>query len=210
MLRIMRLRRAIFPTRKRAHDLPSLVFHLRTGTVHLMNKTVIEVQVRAVLPTSGGCAVFIGNNDKVFIIYVDQTVGGAITMFMRQITKERPLTHDLIGHLMTALGAKVERVIINDLKNATYYARVIIRVENEWHQKKIIELDGRPSDCTARLTRGTKVAPALNSSIPSPSKSGMSATSPAISPQTPTQISFACAASAIILSKRITAGWVGW
>jgi len=113
-----------------------------------MNKTVIEVQVRAVLPTSGGCAVFLGNNDKVFIIYVDQTVGSAITMFMRDITKERPLTHDLIAHLMTALGAKVERVIINDLKNATYYARAIIRAENELQQKKIIELDARPSDCT--------------------------------------------------------------
>jgi len=72
-----------------------------------MNKTVIEVQVRAVLPTSGGCAVFIGNNDKVFIIYVDQTVGSAITMFMRDITKERPLTHDLMAHLMTALGALI-------------------------------------------------------------------------------------------------------
>jgi uncharacterized protein len=114
-----------------------------------MNKTVIEVQVRAVLPTSGGCAVFIGNNDKVFIIYVDQTVGSAITMFMRDVSKERPLTHDLMGHLMTALGAKVERVIINDLKNATYYARMIIRAENELQQKKIIELDGRPSDCIA-------------------------------------------------------------
>src|SRR5256885_10756909 len=66
-----------------------------------MNKTVIEVQVRAVLPTSGGCAVFIGNSDKVFIIYVDQTVGSAITMFMRDISKERPLTHDLMAHLMT-------------------------------------------------------------------------------------------------------------
>ena len=54
-----------------------------------MNKTVIEVQVRAVLPTSGGCAVFLGNNDKVFIIYVDQTVGSAITMFMRDVSKER-------------------------------------------------------------------------------------------------------------------------
>ncbi len=131
----------------------SLVFHVRTGTIRLMNKTVIEVQVRAVLPTSGGCAVFIGNNDKVFIIYVDQTVGSAITMFMRQITKERPLTHDLMGHLMTALGATVERVIINDLKNATYYARVIIRVQNELQQKKIIELDGRPSDCIAMATQ---------------------------------------------------------
>ena len=114
-----------------------------------MNKTVIEVQVRAVLPTSGGCAVFLGNNDKVFIIYVDQTVGSAITMFMRDVGKERPLTHDLMGHLMTALGAKVERIIINDLKNATYYARMIICAENELQQKKIIELDGRPSDCIA-------------------------------------------------------------
>ena len=118
-----------------------------------MNKTVIEVQVRAVLPTSGGCAVFLGNNDKVFIIYVDQTVGSAITMFMRDVSKERPLTHDLMGHLMTALGARVERVIINDLKNATYYARMIIRAENELQQKKIIELDGRPSDCIAMATQ---------------------------------------------------------
>jgi uncharacterized protein len=126
-----------------------------TGLIRFarMNKTVIEVQVRAVLPTSGGCAVFLGNNDKVFIIYVDQTVGSAITMFMRDVSKERPLTHDLMGHLMTALGAKVERVIINDLKNATYYARMIIRAENELQQKKIIELDGRPSDCIAMATQ---------------------------------------------------------
>src|ERR1700757_3226926 len=117
-----------------------------------MNKTVIEVQVRAVLPTSGGCAVFLGNTDKVFIIYVDQTVGSAITMFMREISKERPLTHDLMAHLLTALGAKVDRVIINDLKNATYYARAIIRAENELQQKKIIELDARPSDCIAIAT----------------------------------------------------------
>ena len=118
-----------------------------------MNKTVIEVHVRAVLPTSGGCAVFIGNNDKVFIVYVDQTVGSAITMFMREMSKERPLTHDLMAHLMTAVGAHVERVIINDLKNATYYARMIIAAENELQQKKIIELDARPSDCIAMATQ---------------------------------------------------------
>jgi hypothetical protein len=118
-----------------------------------VDKTVIVVQVRAVLPTSGGCAVFLGNNDKVFIIYVDQTVGSAITMFMRDIGKERPLTHDLMAHLMTAVGARVERVIINDLKNATYYARMIIAAENELQQKKIIELDARPSDCIAMATQ---------------------------------------------------------
>src|SRR5436305_2407589 len=58
-----------------------------------------------------------------------------------------------MAQLLTALGAKVELVIINYLKNATYYARVIIRVQNELNQKNIIELDGRPSDCIARATQ---------------------------------------------------------
>jgi len=133
--------------------LEQLVFRPSISTVNTVNKTVIEVHVRAVLPTSGGCAVFIGNSDKVFIVYVDQTVGSAITMFMREMSKERPLTHDLMAHLMTAVGAHVERVIINDLKNATYYARMIIAAENELQQKKIIELDARPSDCIAMATQ---------------------------------------------------------
>src|ERR1700709_2582662 len=114
-----------------------------------MAKSVVEVNVRAVLPTSAGRAVFIGNDDKVFVIYVDESVGAAISMFINDTPKERPLTHDLIGHLMTALGAKVERVIINDLKSETYFARLIISAENELFEKKIVELDGRPSDCIA-------------------------------------------------------------
>ena len=77
----------------------------------------------------------------------------SLELHLRNTPKERPLTHDLMGHLMTALGAHVERVIINDLKNATYYARMIIRAENELQQKKIIELDGRPSDCIAMATQ---------------------------------------------------------
>ena len=55
-----------------------------------MSKTVVQAQVRAVLPTKEGCAVFLGNKDKVFIIYVDTNVGAAITMFMRGTPKERP------------------------------------------------------------------------------------------------------------------------
>ncbi len=92
---------------------------------------------------------FLGNKEKVFIIYVDTNVGAAITMFMRETPKERPLTHDLLANIMMALGAKVERVIINELKNATYYARLIISAENELQQRKIIEIDARPSDCIA-------------------------------------------------------------
>ncbi|MEK0446158.1 MAG: hypothetical protein RLZZ399_1479 [Verrucomicrobiota bacterium] len=114
-----------------------------------MKKAVVPVQVRSVLPFNAGRAIFLGNDEKVFVIYVDEAVGVAITMFMEGSTRERPLTHDLMCHLMTALGAKVERVIINDVKSETYFARLILSCENEVFERKIIELDGRPSDCIA-------------------------------------------------------------
>ncbi len=49
--------------------------------------------------------------------------------------KERPLTHDLIARILQALGAKIERVIINDLKRGTYFGRLILSEENELQQK---------------------------------------------------------------------------
>ena len=91
-----------------------------------MSKPVVEVQVRAVSVTSGGCAVFLGNEDKVFVMFVDQSVGTAIAMFMQGTQRERPLTHDLLANILRALGAKIERAIVNDLKLGTYYARLVV------------------------------------------------------------------------------------
>jgi bifunctional DNase/RNase len=117
-----------------------------------MSKSVVEVQVRAMAATSGGCAVFLGNEDKVFVMFVDQSVATAITMFMQGTKKERPLTHDLLANILRALGAKIERIIVNDLKRDTYFARLVLSAENESQQKKIIEIDARPSDCIAMAT----------------------------------------------------------
>ena len=114
-----------------------------------MQNDVVEVEVKGVLPTSGGCAVFLGTDEKVFVIYIDQMVGAAITMFMRNVPKERPQTHDLVASILVALGAKVERVVINDFSDGVYFARLILTAENELHQKKIVELDARPSDSIA-------------------------------------------------------------
>jgi uncharacterized protein len=114
-----------------------------------MSKPVVEVQVRAVVATSNGYAIFLGNEDKVFVMFVDQDVGMAIAMFMEGTQKERPLTHDLLANILRALGAKIERVIVNDLKRTTYFARLVLSAENESQQKKIIEIDARPSDCIA-------------------------------------------------------------
>ena len=87
------------------------------------------------------------------MIHVDQSVGAAIAMFLRETQKERPLTHDLIAHVLHALGARIERVIVNDLKRGTYFARLILSAENELHQRKTIEIDARPSDCIAMATQ---------------------------------------------------------
>ncbi len=110
---------------------------------------MIAVRVKEVLlKKNQGCAVFIGNDEKTFIIYVDPNMGAYITMYLQGIPKERPLTHDLIGHIFQALDVKLERIIINALRNSTYYARLILKVDNEIH-RKVMEIDARPSDCIA-------------------------------------------------------------
>ncbi|MFM8365254.1 MAG: bifunctional nuclease family protein [Verrucomicrobiota bacterium] len=114
-----------------------------------MSKSVIPVQIRALVPTASGTAVFLGNDEKVFTIYIDQTIGHAISLYLNNAEKERPLTHDLLASVLTALGAKVERIIINDFKSGVYYGRLIITAENELQQRKIIEIDARSSDCMA-------------------------------------------------------------
>src|SRR5262249_34147541 len=74
-------------------------------------------------------------------------------MFMRGTQKERPLTHDLLAHVLRALEARVAQVMINHLKRGTYFGRLILSAENELQQKKIIEIDARPSDCIAMATQ---------------------------------------------------------
>jgi bifunctional DNase/RNase len=117
-----------------------------------MSKPVVEVHLLAIAAANGGFAVFLGNQEKAFVILVDQSVGAAIAMFMQRTQKERPLTHDLVANILRALGAKIERAIVNDLKRGTYFARLVLSVENELKQKKIIEIDARPSDCIAMAT----------------------------------------------------------
>jgi bifunctional DNase/RNase len=113
-----------------------------------MSNEVVSVQIRGILPANSGCAIFIGNEEKVFVIQVEHNLGVVIGMFLRDTTKERPLTHDLIVNVFKGFGVDVERVVINQLKNSTYYARLILKQENELGTK-IVELDARPSDCLA-------------------------------------------------------------
>ena len=113
-----------------------------------MSAEVTLVQVRGILPANSGAAIFLGNDEKVFIIQVETNMAQVIGNFLRDAPKERPLTHDLLADVFRGFGIEVERVVITELKNSTYFARMILKMENELGTK-IVELDARPSDCLA-------------------------------------------------------------
>lgn len=108
----------------------------------------MPVEIRGILPANSGCAIFVGNEDKVFVIQVEHNMGAVIGMFLRDTPKERPLTHDLVNSVFQGFGISVERVVITELRNSTYYARLILQQQNELG-RKILEVDARPSDCLA-------------------------------------------------------------
>lgn len=110
-----------------------------------MHPDVVTVMIKGVMPTANGCAVFLGTEAKTFVIYVDHSVGNAIQMALSGVKKERPLTHDLVGHILLGLGARLEHVLINHVEETTFFARILLKMENELG-KKIVEIDARPSD----------------------------------------------------------------
>ena len=110
-----------------------------------MSSRVVPVFVKGVMPTVNGCAVFLGNEDKAYVIYVDHSVGNAISMALNGVRKERPLTHDLMSNILKGLDANIIRILINDVQDSTFFARIFVEMENEV-AKKILELDARPSD----------------------------------------------------------------
>ena len=109
---------------------------------------LIQIEIKKIAISNIACAVAVGNEEKEFPIYIEPGIGAAIRMFIEDIEKPRPLTHDLIGSVLDGFGATVERVIINDLRDNTYFARIILRAENELGTK-VVEIDCRPSDAMA-------------------------------------------------------------
>jgi len=108
----------------------------------------IPVVIRGLLPTPTGVGVFLGSNGKTIAIFVDQSVGMAISLSMRKIKPPRPLTHDLVASIFAGLGVRVQKIVVNDLKEDTFFARLYLVQENELG-RSVLEVDARPSDSIA-------------------------------------------------------------
>jgi bifunctional DNase/RNase len=81
-------------------------------------------------------------------IWIGHFEADAIAIPMQNVPVSRPLTHDLLGSVITSLGGKVTQVVINELADETFFAKLIID-DNGRH----VEVDSRPSDAIALAIR---------------------------------------------------------
>ncbi|YCM45144.1 bifunctional nuclease family protein [Verrucomicrobiaceae bacterium 227] len=114
---------------------------------------LVRVEPIALLPTQAGCAVFLGDGQKSIVFYIDPSIGASINAVLSGSKPPRPLTHDLFSQSLQAFGAVIKRAVIVKREGEIFYARLFITAENEIMEKKIVELDARPSDCIALAVR---------------------------------------------------------
>jgi bifunctional DNase/RNase len=88
------------------------------------------------------------NGESVLPIWVGIYEANAIALEIEKVTTPRPMTHDLIKVLLLGLGATIRKVVVNELKEDTFYA--VIWLEREG---KLISVDSRPSDALALALR---------------------------------------------------------
>lgn len=82
--------------------------------------------------------------DRTFPIVIGISEALAIDRRLKGIPTPRPMTHDLLANTIDALGGSLERIVINDLREHTFYARLHIRTSGG-----VITVDSRPSDAIA-------------------------------------------------------------
>lgn len=99
-----------------------------------------------IMQTRTYTVVILGAQDKRFAIYTDPAIGRTLQMYLTGVEKQRPLTHDLIDSIFTGLNIKMLQVVINDVQDTIYFARLFLELQREDY-KHIVEIDARPSDC---------------------------------------------------------------
>ena len=88
------------------------------------------------------------DTDRYLPIWIGPAEADAIAVKLQQVTVPRPLTHDLLRSVITDLGAGVSHIVVSDLQNDTFYAKVVLQMNGN-----SMEVDCRPSDAIALAVR---------------------------------------------------------
>jgi len=84
------------------------------------------------------------NGTRALPIVIGLTEALAIDRRVKKVQLQRPMTHDLLANVVEALGGELEKIVINDLQDSTFFAKLVIRRQGE-----LTEIDSRPSDAIA-------------------------------------------------------------
>lgn len=109
-------------------------------TVHGVNLDVVTNQPVLILKDKEG--------KKFLPIWIGQFEATAILLELQGVKSSRPLTHDLLKNMIEELEGDVQKIVINDIDNGTFYARIHIQ-----RNKGLLEVDARPSDAIALAVR---------------------------------------------------------
>lgn len=88
------------------------------------------------------------DSDRYLPIWIGPAEADAIAVRLQDVSVARPLTHDLLRSMIEQLGGRVTHVVVNDLSNDTFFARIVLDVRGE-----AMEVDSRPSDAIALAVR---------------------------------------------------------
>lgn len=106
-------------------------------------------------PVSNSPIVVLKDEEEKFFlpIWVGIFEANAIALQLENVATPRPMTHDLLKSAIAQLDARVTRIVINDLKDSTFFAQIRVMVTRAGAADTMLELDARPSDAIALALR---------------------------------------------------------
>lgn len=111
-----------------------------------MHSDLIQLSFDKIMQTQSYTVVILSGEDKRFAIYTDPGIGRVLQLYLTGMEKPRPLTHDLIYAMLQGLNIRVKQIVINDIQDTIYFARIFLEQECDPKIKSIVEIDARPSD----------------------------------------------------------------
>jgi hypothetical protein len=107
---------------------------------------LVQLAFDKIMQTRSYTVIVLKTKEKKFAIYVDPAVGKSLQTYLSEAEKPRPLTHDLIASICKGLDIKILKIVINDIQDTVYYARLFVE-QQKGPMRHIVEIDCRPSDC---------------------------------------------------------------
>ena len=111
-----------------------------------MSLDLIPISLTKIMQSQAYTLMILGDEHKQFAIYTEPHIGKNLQLFLTQGKTPRPSSHELINAIFKAYHIKPLQVVIHDVEDTTYFARLFLEQEQEG-MIHIVEIDARPSDC---------------------------------------------------------------